>query len=93
MISEAWIKQCVGEEHYRYSLHGDRERKRCLVLVCHERMAKAARCYIKDEGEAPRNRFEGGDSKPPTAAWVKSPGGERVGKRRGNDCVRYVSKR
>jgi len=23
---------------------------RCLVLVCHERMAKAIRCCIKDEG-------------------------------------------
>ena len=31
----------------------------------------------------PRNRLEGEGFKPPTAAGVKSPGGERVGKRRG----------
>jgi len=33
MISEAWIKQCVGEEHYRYSLHGDRERLNDLLSL------------------------------------------------------------
>jgi len=26
VISEAWIRQCVSDERYRYSLHADRER-------------------------------------------------------------------
>ena len=43
----------------------------------------------KDEGcLAPRNRLEGEDFKPPTAAEVKSFGRERVGKRRDLDRVR-----
>jgi len=31
MISEAWIHQCVRDEHYQYSLHGDRERLNDLL--------------------------------------------------------------
>lgn len=27
MITLEWIKQCVGAQRYRYSLHGDRERQ------------------------------------------------------------------
>jgi len=31
MISEAWIRQRVRDEHYRYSLHADRERLNDLL--------------------------------------------------------------
>ena len=27
MITEAWVKQCVERQHYRYSCHGDKERQ------------------------------------------------------------------
>jgi len=33
MISEAWIKLCVDDECYRYSLHGDRERLNDLLSL------------------------------------------------------------
>ena len=52
-----------------------------FASVCQERMSLLIRCCTKDEGGAPRNRFEGEGFKPPTAAGVKSLGGERVGKR------------
>ena len=42
-------------------------------------------------GKAPRSRLAGAGFKPPQAAGVKSPGGERCGKRRGCDCVRCDS--
>ena len=32
-MSEDWIRQCVGDEHYRYSLHGDRERLNDLLSL------------------------------------------------------------
>jgi len=31
MISQVWIHQCVRDEHYRYSLHADRERLNDLL--------------------------------------------------------------
>jgi len=33
MISDTWIKQCVGDGYYRYSLHGDRERLNDLLSL------------------------------------------------------------
>jgi len=33
MIGEAWIRQRVNDEHYRYSLHGDRERLNDLLSL------------------------------------------------------------
>jgi hypothetical protein len=44
-------------------------------------------------GRAPRSRLAGAGFKPPRAAGVKSPGGERRWKRRGIDCVRCDPKR
>jgi len=33
MINKTWIQQCVHDEHYRYSLHGDRERLNDLLSL------------------------------------------------------------
>ena len=45
-------------------------------------------CFVEDGGGPPGAGLPGAGFKPPRAAGVKSPGGERRWKRRGNDCVR-----
>ena len=56
------------------------------TLKCEE----VVRCesFIGDGGMVPRNRLAGAGSKPPQAARVKSPGGERCGK--GGEILRQV---
>lgn len=50
-------------------------------------LGEAGRCFIEDGGRPSEVSLQGAGFKPPQAAGVKSPGGERCGKG-GSNSVR-----
>jgi hypothetical protein len=53
-MDEAWIKQRVGDGHYRYSRHGDRERQNDALLLAEVEQALLAGRIIEQYADTGR---------------------------------------